>query len=141
MIIPDVNLLVCAHNSSASHHLEASAWFEKAVTAVEPVGIAWAAVFGFIRLLSNPRVVASPDRPERLVSIVKSWLALPSVRVITPGIRHLEIVGRLFEQTGCTSRLATDVHLAALSIELDATLCSTDRDFQRFNGLKLVNPL
>jgi len=36
--------------------------------------------------------------------------------------------------------LVTDAALAALAIESGATLCSTDRDFLRFEGLKLVDP-
>jgi predicted nucleic acid-binding protein len=34
-----------------------------------------------------------------------------------------------------------DAHLAALAIEHGAQLCSTDRDFRRFDGLRLRNPL
>jgi predicted nucleic acid-binding protein len=34
-----------------------------------------------------------------------------------------------------------DAHLAALAIERGATLCTTDRDFSRFDGLNIVNPL
>jgi hypothetical protein len=34
-----------------------------------------------------------------------------------------------------------DAHLAALAIEHGATLATTDRDFRRFDGLKIVNPL
>ena len=29
----------------------------------------------------------------------------------------------------------------ALAIEFGATLCTTDRDFRRFDGLKLLNPI
>jgi predicted nucleic acid-binding protein len=36
--------------------------------------------------------------------------------------------------------LVTDAALAALAIEQGATLCSTDRDFRRFEGLKLIDP-
>jgi uncharacterized protein len=35
----------------------------------------------------------------------------------------------------------TDVHLAALATEHGLTLCSTDGDFPRFQGLRWVNPL
>lgn len=141
MIVPDINLLVYAHNTSASSHAAAARWFEQAVTGIEPVGLAWAVTFGFIRLLSNPKVVTSPDRPEALVSTVQSWLALPGVRPITPGMRHMDIVHRLFHQSGCSGRLTTDVHLAALAIELDAVLYTNDLEFSRFDGLKLSNPL
>jgi predicted nucleic acid-binding protein len=36
--------------------------------------------------------------------------------------------------------LVTDAALAALALEHGATLYSTDRDFRRFKGLKLVDP-
>jgi predicted nucleic acid-binding protein len=34
-----------------------------------------------------------------------------------------------------------DAHLAALAIEHGATLSTSDRDFARFPGLRLHNPL
>jgi hypothetical protein len=35
----------------------------------------------------------------------------------------------------------TDAHLAAIALEYGATLASSDRDFTRFAGLKVLNPL
>jgi predicted nucleic acid-binding protein len=37
--------------------------------------------------------------------------------------------------------LVMDAHLAALAVEHGATLATTDRDFARFSGLKIINPL
>jgi len=37
--------------------------------------------------------------------------------------------------------MVMDAHLAALAIEHDLTLCTNDRDFTRFAGLRLFNPL
>jgi len=37
--------------------------------------------------------------------------------------------------------LTTDAHLAALAIEYQAELASTDSDFGRFRGLRWFNPL
>jgi predicted nucleic acid-binding protein len=34
-----------------------------------------------------------------------------------------------------------DAHLAALALEHGAALASSDRDFSRFPGLQLINPL
>jgi uncharacterized protein len=34
----------------------------------------------------------------------------------------------------------TDAALAALALEHGATLCSVDRNFRRFRGLKLIDP-
>ena len=40
-----------------------------------------------------------------------------------------------------TGPLVTDAALAAFALEHGAVLCSTDRDFRRFRGLTLVDPL
>jgi uncharacterized protein len=37
--------------------------------------------------------------------------------------------------------LVPDAHIAALAIEHDLTLCTSDRDFSRFPGLRWQNPL
>jgi predicted nucleic acid-binding protein len=37
--------------------------------------------------------------------------------------------------------MVMDAAIAALAIEHGATLCTTDRDFARFTGLKWRNPL
>lgn len=47
----------------------------------------------------------------------------------------------LLEDAGTAGNLTTDAHLAAVAIEHGATLCSADRDFGRFSGLRWVNPL
>jgi predicted nucleic acid-binding protein len=36
--------------------------------------------------------------------------------------------------------LVTDAALASLAIEVGARLCTTDRDFARFRGLRIVDP-
>ena len=47
----------------------------------------------------------------------------------------------LLEPLGTAGNLTTDAHLAALAIEHGAELCSTDRDFSRFTGLRWADPL
>jgi len=141
LILPDLNLLVYAHNSSSRHHEAAYAWMKDLFVGPETVGIPWAVVLGFIRLLSNGKVTGNPMDPAQLTADVRTWLDFPGVRMVTPGVRHLGIVRELFSSSGCSGRLTTDVHLAALAIELDAVLHSNDADFGRFPGLTWVNPL
>jgi predicted nucleic acid-binding protein len=63
------------------------------------------------------------------------------VGVIHPGDRHAEILFGLLESVGTAGNLTTDAHLAALAIEHQAELHSTDADFARFPGLRWINPL
>ena len=61
--------------------------------------------------------------------------------VLHPGDRHAAIVFGLLEAIGTAGTLVTDTHLAALAIEHQAELCTTDADFVRFPGLRWINPL
>ncbi len=141
MILPDVNILVYAYNRGAPFHDKARLWLESALNGTEELGFAWTALMGFVRLLSNPRVVIDPVRPEILLATVQSWLALPPCRLLGPGRSHAELMARLFRESGAGTQMVTDIHLAALALEHGATLCSNDVDFTRFPGLKLRNPL
>ena len=58
-----------------------------------------------------------------------------------PGPSHWSIFRRLSLDVDARANLSTDAHLAALSIEHDATLYSKDQDFARFPGLRWINPL
>ena len=43
--------------------------------------------------------------------------------------------------TGTFGNLTSDAHVAALTIEHGATVCSADHDFKRLPGVHHVNPL
>ncbi|MBV9339761.1 MAG: PIN domain-containing protein [Acidobacteria bacterium] len=56
-------------------------------------------------------------------------------------ISHPEILFDLLVTLGIAGNLTSDAHLAALAIEYQAELVSTDTDFARFPGLRWFNPL
>jgi toxin-antitoxin system PIN domain toxin len=141
VIVPDVNLLIYAHNEAAAQHGAARAWWGDLLTREQPIALPWATIFGFVRLVTHPAVLVEPIRPEEALTRVRSWLERPHVRVLEPGPRHLEIVADLFAATGVAGNLTTDTHLAALAIEYKAELQSNDADFERFPGLRHRNPL
>ena len=141
MIVPDVNLLVYAHNEASPLHGRAREWWEGLMTRQEPVGLAWAVICGFVRLVTPPAVFDEPMLPAAALDRVESWLARENVVVLEPGPRHLRILRDLFGETGVAASLTTDTHLAAIAIEHRAEVHSNDRDFERFPGLRLRNPL
>lgn len=53
----------------------------------------------------------------------------------------MEILESLVTKHGAIGPLVSDAVLAALAIENDAVLASTDRDFRRFDNLRWINPL
>ena len=82
MIIPDVNLLVYAYSRKSPWHVEAALWWESLLNGAEEIGLATVVALGFVRLMSNAKVVNIPVRPEELLRTVESWLDLPRVRQI-----------------------------------------------------------
>jgi toxin-antitoxin system PIN domain toxin len=141
VVVPDINLLVFAHNEAAPRHADARTWWEGLMGGREHIGVPWAVVFGFVRLVTHPAVLEEPLSPMAALARVRGWLAIDHVQILDPGPRHLAVVERLFEATGVGGNLTTDTHLAALAIEHQAELHSNDTDFGRFPGLRWHNPL
>ncbi|MHB1846086.1 MAG: TA system VapC family ribonuclease toxin [Deltaproteobacteria bacterium] len=141
MILPDVNLLVYAHNEAAPFHAKAKAWWEEKLNNSQPIALSWFAVYGFIRLVTHPAVLVEPLSPGEALARVETWVGREHVELIDPGPQHLRIARRLFEATGLGGALTTDTQLAALAIEHQCELCSNDADFGRFPGLRWCNPL
>jgi hypothetical protein len=139
--LSDVNLLLYAYDASSPQHERAKPWLEERLSSAEAFGFAWVTLLAFVRLVTNPRVFASPLRVEESLDIVDMWLAAPSATVLHPGPRHAVLLRQLLEPLGTAGNLTTDAHLAALALEHDAELCSADADFSRFPGLKWSNPL
>ena len=140
MILVDTNILVYSWNLEASSHARAVEWLEERLNGVPGVGIPWASLLSFVRLVTNPRIFGCAVPVETAWAQVDEWLSLPNVFTPEPAQRHADILRRLIPEVG-RSELVPDAHLAALAIEYGLTLQTTDRDFARFSGLKWENPL
>jgi toxin-antitoxin system PIN domain toxin len=140
VIIPDVNLLLYATISSFPEHDRARQWLEAIMNGTEPVGLTSPAVFGFMRIATNPRVFAPPMAIDQAASYVESWLARAHVRYLAPGANHLQIAFELLRELGAARDLTTDVQLATYAIENDGTIHSSDADFRRLRA-RWVDPL
>jgi predicted nucleic acid-binding protein len=58
-----------------------------------------------------------------------------------PTERHADLLGEFLALPGVHGNLVPDAHVAALAVEHGLTLCSTDGDFARFQGLRWLNPI
>jgi toxin-antitoxin system PIN domain toxin len=141
MIIPDINLLLYAYDSSSQFHPGAVNWWEGCLSGAEPIGLPIVVALGFLRLGTHPRVFQKPMSPAEAIVHIRSWLEQPSVDVIEPGPDHLDGVMKLLEGIGTAGNLVTDAQIAALAIAYGAVLHTTDTDFQRFPDLRWHNPL
>jgi toxin-antitoxin system PIN domain toxin len=141
VIVPDLNLLLYAHNDGALRHDSARRWWEDLVNGSVIVGLPWVVSTGFIRLLTHPKVLSHPATPSEAVDFVREWFNFPHIMPINPGADHLTILRRNLVAAGVGGNLTTDSHIAALALEYQAEVHTNDNDFRRFPGLRWRNPL
>jgi toxin-antitoxin system PIN domain toxin len=141
VILVDANLLLYAYHSRAEEHDRSRAWLEATLSGPELVRFAWLTLWAFLRIASNPRVFERPLSIVEAGAAISAWLAQPGSGVLEPGERHWDILSGLMREGQTAGPLVMDAVLAAIAIEHGATLCTTDRDFSRFSGLKWTNPL
>jgi len=141
MLIPDVNILVYAYDADSPRYARAREWWETTLQQPRIVGLPWSTSVGFIRIATQRGISARPMTVQEAVETVRAWLDHPRVRIVTPGERHAEILFDLLLELGVGGNITYDAHLAALAIEYQAELVSTDTDFARFPGLRWFNPL
>ncbi|MCC6416504.1 MAG: PIN domain-containing protein [Opitutaceae bacterium] len=141
MILPEANLLIYAHNALDPRHEAARRWWDERLAGPEGVDLAWVVLLAFIRLSAHPRVFHTPFGPAEALERVEVWLSLPHVAIFSPKASRFTTLNALLRQAGTAGNLTTDAHLAALAIDHNPVLHTTDADFARFPDLKWKNPL
>ena len=113
MIIPDVNLLIYAHDSSAPQHTSARKWWEAALSGNAPVGIPVVVVMAFVRLVTHPTLSENPMSVAQAKTCVEGWMEQPNCRVLPVGDRTVSLFLQLVSGAGQGGNLCTDAMIAA----------------------------
>lgn len=140
MILVDANLLVYAYVRSMPEHERALAWLEERLNDTPPVGLPWASLLAFLRLVSNPRLFEKPPSIVMAWEQVETWLAADCTWTPRPTEQHGRVLGNYLPAC-TTSNNVPDAHLAALATEHGLILQTADHGFARFQGLRWENPL
>jgi len=141
MILVDANLLLYAEDSRSDAHEAARTWWDAQLSGSEPVGLCWPVLTAFIRIGTNARLHQRPLTLREAIQRVQSWIDQPCVRILEPTDQHWSIFQQMLREGNATASLVSDAHLAALAVEHNCSLHSTDTDFSRFPSLKWANPI
>lgn len=137
----DANILLYAYDGSARYHERARDWLEQVLSSGKAVGIPWRTVAAFVRVVTHPRLTGAKFTREEAVAVVDRWMAQPNVRLLAPGEEYWGLRRRMIVDGQARGALISDAELAALTMECGGILCTTDRGFARFPGLRWSNPL
>ncbi|HKG03284.1 MAG TPA: type II toxin-antitoxin system VapC family toxin [Conexibacter sp.] len=140
MIFCDINVLVFAHREDAVDHRRYADWLDEAIDSDEAYGVSELVLSGFMRIVTNRRIMKTPSTVEEALGFVGDLREQPNAVTLAPGPRNWGIFERLCREASATGDLIPDAYLAALAIEHGAELISADRGFARFPGLRWRTP-
>lgn len=137
----DTNILIYAEIEGDPHHAVARRVLAELAEGDAPWAIPWPCVYEFLRVVTHPRVFHPPVPIEIALADLKRILASPSLVLLSETDRHPALLDLVVHQAGATGNLIHDAHIATLCLEHGvAELITGDRDFARFEALKVVNP-
>ena len=122
MILVDVNILIYAHVSSFGHHPIARNWLDQQLNGSGPVGLPWASMLAFLRLVTNPRVFENPEPIGDAWRQVHEWLACETAWIPQPTERHAELLGEFLALPGIYGNLVPDAHPTRYDPEIGAEI-------------------
>ena len=142
MIALDSNLLVYAHREDSPWHDAAHARIVELAEGQAPWAIPWPCIHEFLAIVTHPRIYAPPTPLVKAVDQVEAWLESPSLVLLAESENYWQHL-RVFLQAGRVSGSQVhDARVAALCRHHGVReLWTADRDFGRFPGLIVRNPL
>ena len=137
----DTNVLLYASDSTSDFYEPARALLDEIATGPEIVYLFWPVLLGYVRIATHPSVFAEPLSFEVASANVNALLRLPHVRAVG----ELDGFWTMFQGIAAPARvrgnLVPDAQLAALVRQHEVgTLVTHDRDFRRFDGIRLRDP-
>jgi toxin-antitoxin system PIN domain toxin len=142
VIAVDTNILVYAHREDSAWHDAAYATVEELAEGRSAWAIPWPCIHEFLAIVTHPRIYSPPTPVMKALEQVQSWLESPKVVLLAETDEHLDELRRAVQSAKVVGPQIHDARVAAICIHHGVReLWSADRDFGRFSGLSVKNPL
>lgn len=142
MIAVDTNILVYAHREDAQFHLAAVRCVTELAEGRAAWAIPWPCLHEFLAIITHPRIYAPPTPIELALDQIEAWRESPSLVLLAETEEHWSALRAMVTASQVTGARIHDARVAALCAQHGVReLWSADRDFGRFAGLAVVNPL
>jgi toxin-antitoxin system PIN domain toxin len=143
MFVVDTNVLIYAANRSCPEHAHCLKLLQKWRSQPSAWFVTWGILYGFIRVVSHPRVLPNPWPIKDAWRFVESLLASPGLDILSETELHDEVCADTIKEVPqLAGNLVTDLHIAVLMREHGVKVIYTrDADFHRFPYLDVRDPL
>ena len=143
MIAVDTNILVYSHREDSTFHEPALATIAALAESDALWAIPWPAIHEFLAVVTHSGIYTPSTPMEDALLQVESWMASPSLALIgESGEIYFRYLAHVLRASRATGARVHDARIAAICLSHGVDeLLSADRDFSRFPGLKIRNPL
>ncbi len=142
MIALDSNLLVYAHREDSPWHDAAYARMVELAEGRAPWAIPWSCLHEFLAIVTHPRIYNPPTPLEKAIDQVEAWLESPKLVVLSESADFWQLLRATLVGGRISGPQVHDARIVAVCQQHGVSeLWSADRDFSRFSGLIVRNPL
>jgi toxin-antitoxin system PIN domain toxin len=137
----DANVLIYASNASDPVHGPARTLLERLAVGPNLVYLFWPTIMGYLRIVTHPTILPNPLTFTEASANISALLSRPHIRTAgeSPGFweLYLATAGRQIR-----GNEVPDAHLATLMRQHGVdTIYTRDRDFRRYEGIAVRDPL
>lgn len=137
----DVNILLYASDESSSFHAKAAQLLDSLARGPDLLYLFWPVLIGYLRMSTHPAIFPRPLSVDIATGNVGQLLGLPHARAVGEGDDFWQVYGTVTADAVVRGTLVSDAHLVALMRENGVgTLWSHDRDFRRFEAVRVRDP-
>ena len=141
MIAIDTNILVYAHRRDSVHHTTAASAIRNLAETV-PWAIPWPCLTEFYGVVTHPRIYKPPSTIAQALQQIELWRGSVGLTMLAETEAAWPTLRELVRTAKTVGPAIHDARIVALCLQHGVSeLWSCDRDFSRFSGLRVVNPL
>ena len=138
----DANILLYAVNCDSPHHSASRTFVETCAASAERWLLPWPTVHAFLRIATHPAILPHPLSPAEAISEIEALIKLPQVELVAEDDHFWSQYRNEISDLHLRGNLLSDGLLVAMLKTHGIThFFSHDRDFLRFKGMKVVDPL
>ncbi len=142
MIAVDGNLLVYVHREDSPWHDAAYSRVVELAEGRAPWAIPWPCIHEFLAIVTHPRIYDPPTPLENAIDQVEAWLESPTLVVLSESAEHWSLLRTALLNGRVSGPQVHDARIVAICQQHGVSeLWTADRDFGRFSGLTVRNPL
>ncbi len=142
MIAVDANILVYAHRVDSVWHQAAKKRVAELAEGPAPWAIPWPCLHEFLAVVTHPRIYKPPTPTDTALDRIQAWVESPTLTLLAESEGYWKEWRVALQQGKVAGPRVHDAHIVALCCLHGVNeLWSADRDFSRFAGLVVRNPL